>query len=279
MAASRAGEPPWSLLVGTLWLMRGEWGSAEPWLRRAHAALPDSAPAAHALGVVLLQTSRPEEAETVLRPAVARFAADPLQGDLRFNLAMACALVNRRLEASEWFERAIELAPKAAITHFSLAENELNLGRLERAEAGFRQAMTLTPAHPDARWKLAVTLARRGQPAAAEALFREAVTAGPPASRLAATFQHGVFLFEQGRPADALPALEAFTRERPGDRMAWSWRARVERALGRKEAAQSSLTRYRELQAEADKSETEFLLGLIRDKLTGGDGKALPDGG
>ncbi len=192
---------------------------------------------------------------------------------------MACALVNKRLEASEWFGRALELAPKSAINHFSLAENELNLGRLDRAEAGFREAMTLVPPHPDARWKLAVTLARRGQPESAEPLFRVAVTTGSPASRLAATFQHGVFLFEQGRPAEALPALEAFTRERPADRLAWSWRARAERALGQKEAAQASLARYRELQAEADKSETEFLLGLIRDKLTGADGKALPDGG
>jgi tetratricopeptide (TPR) repeat protein len=278
-AAARANEPAWSLVVGTFWLVRGEWKSAEPWLRRAHAALPGSAPAAQGLGVALLQLSRPEDAEAVLRPAVARFATDPLQGDLRYNLAMACALVNRRLEASEWFERALELAPDSALNHFSLAENELNLARFDRAEAGFRKAMTLSPPHPDARWKLAVTLARIGQPVAAEALFREAAAGGPAASRLAATYQYGVFLFEQGRPAEALPALEAVTRERPDDRMAWNWRARTERALGRKEAATASLARYRELQAEADKSETEFLLGLIRDKLTDAERKAFPSGG
>jgi protein O-GlcNAc transferase len=168
-------------------------------------------------------------------------------------------------------------APDAAINHFSLAENELNLHRLDRAEAGFRKAMTLTPGHPDARWKLAVTLGQLDRAAEAEALFRQAVAAGAPKSRDRAAFHYGIFLFERGRHAEALPQLEAATRAKPDDRMAWSWLARAQKALGKKEEAAASIARYRELQARADREETDFLLGLIRDKLEGGDGKTVPD--
>jgi len=277
--AAKRDSPNAALLVGSLWVGRREWKSSVPHLRRATAAMPEFAPAWNALGAALLQDSRPDEAEEVLRPAVARFASDPVHGDLLFNLAMACAMGNKRLEASEWFEKAIARAPDAAITHFSLAENELNLHRLDRAEAGFRKAMTLTPGHPDARWKLAVTLGQLDRAEEAEALFKQAIATGAPKSRVSAALQYGIFLFERGRHADALPHLEATTRAKPDDRMAWSWLARTQKALGKKEEAAASIARYRELQAQADREETDFLLGLIRDKLEGGDRKSVPDRG
>ncbi|MSP15925.1 MAG: tetratricopeptide repeat protein [Myxococcales bacterium] len=279
IAATKPGDAPFAALVGTLWLMRSEWLSAEPYLRAALPKMPGFAPVTHALGVVLLQTSRPEDAEVLLRPAVQQFASDPLIGDLLFNLAMACAMVNKRLEASEWFEKALAVTPNAAINHFSIGENELNLHRLDRAEAAFRKAMELDPPHPDARWKLAITLVQLARFGDAEALFRQAVSVGPLPSRVAASYQFGVYLFEQGRAGEALPLLQAVTAAKPGDRMAWNWEARVLKALGRREESTAALRRYRELQAEADKSETEFLLGLIRDKLTRPDGKPVPERG
>lgn len=279
LAAAKRADPGYTMLVGTLWLMRAEWKQAEPHVRAALQKLPDFAPAHNALAVVLLQTSRPEEAEKVLRPAVARFAADPVFGELAFHLAMACAMVNKRLEASEWFEKAIALSPGNAINHFSLAENELNLHRLERAEPSFRRAMELDPPHPDARWKLAVTLAEAGRPAEAEPLFAAAVSSGPPKSRLSAAYRFGVFLFERERHAEALPLLQSATKGKPDDRMAWNYQARTLRALGRKEEAAAALARYRELQAAADRDENEFLLSLIRDKLAPPDGKVVPERG
>ncbi len=279
LAANQSADPGYVMVVGTLWLMRAEWRSAEPHVRAALAKMPDFAPAHNALGVVLLQTSRPEEAEAVLRPAVTRFTSDASYGELVFNFAMACAMVNKRLEASDWFEKSIAFAPNAAINHFSLGENELNLRRLDRAEKEFRLAMELAPPHPDARWKLAVTIAEAGRPAEAEPLFAKAVSTGPDRSRFSAAFRYGVFLFERERAAEALPLLQSVTSGKPDDRMAWSYLARALRALGRKEEAAVAVARYRELQAKADRDENEFLLSLIRDKLQSSEGKVLPDRG
>jgi tetratricopeptide (TPR) repeat protein len=217
---------------------------------------------------VLLATERNDEAEALFRRAVERFEGTEDGPDLVFHLGMSCVLNGRRLEGSQWFEKAIAAAPAHALYQFSWAENERNLQRLERAEQGFRAAMRLSPGHPDARWKLAVTLAHAGRAAEAEPLFKEALASGPSKSRESAGFEYGVFLFGQGRHEEALVRLESATRAQPDDRMAWSYLARALRALGQGERAEAAVARYRELQATADRKDTEYLLGLIRDRLT-----------
>ena len=276
LAGLRASAPGDGALIVTIadeLNRRTEYSAAEPYARRALELMPAFAPAHKVLGMSLLLGDRTNEAEATYRVAAARFKGTQDEPDLVFNLGMSCAMQSKRLEASEWFGRAIELRPKNALFHFSAAENDRNLGRLEQAEAGFRLASTLEPRHPDAGWKLAVTLAASGRFEEAEQGFRGALEQGPPASRLGAAAEFGIFLFERGRAAEALPLLQRVVKARPSDRRAWNWLARTLRSLGREEQAAQALERYRVLQAEADRTETEYLLGLIRAQL----GEEPPD--
>lgn len=280
LGASAPTDGALQLLITDELVKRKEYAAAEPFARRALGLLPDFPPAHILLGVSLLSTDRAEEAERLFRAAVARFQGTIDEPELVFNLGMACALQSKRLEAGDWFAKAIALKPKNALFRFSAAENDRNLQRFAQAEAGFRLAMTLEPRHADAGWKLAVTLAAQGRDGDAEPLFRTAIAAGPPASRQGASYEYGVFLFERGRATEALPLLEALTKAKPDHRMAWNYLARTLRALGRKDAAAAAISHYQALQKEADRSETRYLLGLIQAQLSGeapGDGKQMPE--
>jgi predicted Zn-dependent protease len=267
-----------TLEVATLLVLQQEYVAAEPYARTVYAKAPQEPQSHKVLGGVLLFTDRAHEAEPLFRAAVARFHGTGDDPELVFDLGMACALNSKRTEASEHFERAIELDPKNALYVFSAAENDLNLQRLDRAESGFRKALAAKPPHPDAGWKLAVTLAAREKPKEAEPLFQQAVTSGPPPTRWNAAFHYAVFLFEAGRPAEALPLLEKATQTRPKDRMAWSYLARTLRALGRKDEAAAAVKRFQELQAEADRAENDYLLGLLRSQLSGGAAPGVEKG-
>jgi tetratricopeptide (TPR) repeat protein len=281
LRAALPNDGPLMVVVARELEQRQEYAAAEPFARRAVELLPDFAPAQNVLGTSLIFSDRVEEAERLYRAAVARFSGTPDEADLVFNLGMACALLNKRLEASEWFGRAIALKPKSSLFRFSAAENDRNLKRHAQAEAGFRLAMTLEPRHPDAAWKLAVTLAAAGRPEEAEPLFRSASNEGPPGARLDASFQYAIFLFERGQQAEALPRLEETVKARPADRLAWHYLARTLRSLGRKNEAAAALARFQALQAEADRSETEYLLELLRSQVSEGaapaDGKKSPE--
>jgi len=280
LLVAAASDPAAMVLLAHGLDMRQEYAWAEPFARRAVLLRPDFAPCQYALGVSLLFTDHVEEAERVLRAAAGRFAGTQDEPDLVFSLAMACVLQNKRLEGGLTFAKAIELQPKNALYRFSAAENDRNLKRLAEAEAGFRLAMTLEPPHADAAWKLAMTLAELGRFAEAEPLFQRAIAQGTPASRQSAAYQFAVFLFERGRAQEALPLLQALVKARPADRMAWNYLARTLRALGHKEESAAALKRYQSLQAEFDRTETDYLLGLIRAQRSGGrapDGKQMPE--
>jgi tetratricopeptide (TPR) repeat protein len=280
LRSSAGGDGVLMLGIAHEFEQRQEFAAAEPFARRAFELMPDFAPAHNVFGVSLIFSDRVEESERIFRAAVARFAGTRDEGDLVFNLGMACALLNKRLEASERFDRAIALQPNNALFRFSAGENERNLKHFARAEEDFRLAMTLPPGHPDAGWKLAVTLAADGRADEAAPLFQAALKSGPPASRLGAAYEYAVFLFEHGRASEALPLLQQVVKMRPADRLAWHYLARTLRALGRKEDAAAAIKRYQALQAEADRSETEFLLSLVRTRLSDGappdDGKQMP---
>jgi len=242
---------------------RHEYAAAEPFARRATELMPDFGPAHMRLGVSLIFSDRVLEAEQVFRAAAKRFSGTQDEPDLVFNLGMACAMQNKRTEAGEWFAKALALRPKENLYRFSAAENDRNLKRFKEAEAGFRLAM-VEPRHPDAGWKLAVTLAEMERYEEAEALFRTQLRDLPPASRVNAGFEYAAFLFDRGRAAEALPMLESIVKARPGHRLGWYYLARSYRAVGRKEDAAAAVKRYQALQAEADRSEDEYLLSLIR---------------
>lgn len=280
LRGSAGGDGVLMLGIAYAYEQREAYAEAEPFARRAFELLPDLAPTHLVLGVSLIFSEHVEEAERIFRAANARFGGTQDEPDLVFNLGMACALLNKRLEASEWFERAIALQPRNALFRFSLGENERNLKRYARAEEAFRLAMSLPPGHPDAGWKLAVTLAADGHDEEAATLFKSALKSGPPASRVGAAYEYAVFLFERGRASDALPLLQSVVKVRPADRFAWNYLARTLRATGRKDEAAVAIKRYQELQAEADRTEAEYLLSLVRTRLADGtpaaDGKEMP---
>jgi predicted Zn-dependent protease len=267
-----APENGWlALAVAEFLVTRQDHAGAEPFARKACALLPDQPPAHNLLGACLLFTDRVVEAEQLYRAAAARFEGTEAARNLVFGVAMACAIGHKHQEAQEWFERALTLDPDNLLFHFTTAENLIHLHRLADAELHLRRAAGGPTHHPDAGWKLATVLATEGKHDEAERLFRDALREGPPASRYQATYQFAVFLLERGRAAEAEPLLKQSVAARPDDRMAWSYLARAQKTLDRNDEAAASLKRYRALQAAADRSENDYLLGLIRQQLTGGE--------
>lgn len=94
------------------------------------------------LGVVLVQTSRFDE------------AVDPLA-------------------------RAVALAPKDAEAHNNLGIANYESGRLEAAEVSCRQALALNPRYPQALFNLGTTLQTMGKARDAEAAYRAALAIDP----------------------------------------------------------------------------------------------------
>jgi predicted Zn-dependent protease len=265
------GEGWLALAVTDFLVSHQDFTGAEPFARSALVLLPEVPPAHNLLGSCLLFTDRVDEAEQVYRAAAAKFEGTEAARNLVFGVAMACAVGHKNLEAQTWFERALALDPDSPLFHFSSAENLILLHRPAEAELHLRRAAGGPAPHPDADWKLATVLAAQGKDAEAESLFRAASRKGPPASRSNATYQRAVFLLERGRAAEAEPLLTEAVANRPDDRMAWSYLARAQKTLGKTADAAASLKCYRALQGKADRAETDYLLGLIRPQLSGGE--------
>jgi predicted Zn-dependent protease len=265
-----APENGWLALAVTEFLVTHQDNDgAEPFARKAFALLPDQPPAHNLLGACLLFADKVDEAEKLYRAAAKRFEGTEAARNLVFGVAMACAIGHKHLEAQEWFERALKLDPDNLLFHFSIAENLIHLHRPADAELHLRRAAEGPNRHPDAAWKLATVLASEGKDEEAERLLRSALREGPPTSRFSATYQLAVFLLERNRAAEAEPLLKQSVAAHPDDRMAWSYLARAQKTLGRNEEALASLQRYRALQEAADRAETDYLLGLIRQQLSG----------
>jgi putative PEP-CTERM system TPR-repeat lipoprotein len=142
---------PTMLLAGAVELNLGANQQAEQHLRKVLEVAPDNIYARKLLAQTLLKNSQPADAAAALAPVLAQ----PTQDAQLLALAGESYLQARDFDkASSYFEKAAELAPKAAVVHTSLGLSRLNQGEQDKAISELQLATQLDPASTRAGFAL-----------------------------------------------------------------------------------------------------------------------------
>jgi serine/threonine-protein kinase len=154
-------------------------GSPQEAIRFLTAAVgirPASAIARNTLGVVLAREGRASEASDEFERAV------QLKGDLprlRFNLGVNLYAQGKLDQAASQFGKAIELLPTFAEPHGGMGDVFLGQGKRAAAIREYRRAVELRPSFDEARIGLAGALREAGRQEDAEAEYRKVLTQKP----------------------------------------------------------------------------------------------------
>jgi predicted TPR repeat methyltransferase len=124
----------------------------------------------HLLALLKFVTSRPEEAERLLRRVV---QLEPRHASAHNNLGNVCRLQGRLEEAMEWYLQALVCDPTLADAHNNLGVCYRQRGRLPEALGALERSLELSPDLLDARYNLANVLAELGRGEEAIGLLRE----------------------------------------------------------------------------------------------------------
>jgi predicted O-linked N-acetylglucosamine transferase (SPINDLY family) len=224
------------------YLEQGEPALAETLLRRVLASEPRHRDALHALGVLCLQTQRPEEGCDLIRESL---RVDPEQVAAHMHLGIALRRLDRLTEAIDSFDLALRVQPDSAEVLYNRGNTLADLGCLAEAVADFQSALRLKPALIVALARLSELFRRLDRHEEALSCSRQIVervadddSADPELTRLRANA-----LTELGRSAEALTAFDRALRLQPGSADLWNERGIVLRDLQRLPEALESLAR------------------------------------
>ncbi|HEX3756663.1 MAG TPA: tetratricopeptide repeat protein [Rhizomicrobium sp.] len=183
---------------------QGKLADAERLYVRLLETQPDNVDALHSLGILAVQSGRPQH---------------------------GAALIGR----------AVAIAPHFAQAHVSLGSALLTLGQLAEALASFNRAITLDPRNANAHYNRALALLRLDRAAEALAGFDHAVALNP--GHAEAYLNRGSVLIDLGRAADAVLAFDRAIALRPNFAEAWCNRGLAQRMLKRFDDALASYER------------------------------------
>jgi len=231
-------------------------------------AHPDSAPALHYSGVVLLQSGEPSRAVDLIRRAI---AIDNAPAEPWNHLGLALDAVERREAAVNAFKEAARRAPTQAEIWSNLAGTELALARLDDAEASAKKAVEVDPQHAAGWFNLALVLEAQGRILAALDAASRAAAVRPDEiahAGLVAQLQEGL-----GQFAAARKTLEGAIARRPTTSALHSQLARVHELAGDFTAAAASLENALRLAPDDGPALSQLL--FVRKQLA--DWRRLPD--
>ena len=129
-------------------------------LKSAVEAAPGLAEPHAALGLLLLQIGRNEEAQAELRKSV---EIAPSSAAAHCHLGEALAAQQKTDAALAEFERAASLDDHYAPAFYHLGNTQDQLGRTESAIVSWRRALELDPGHPETNLRLAQVLSAHGE--------------------------------------------------------------------------------------------------------------------
>ncbi|HVS08590.1 MAG TPA: tetratricopeptide repeat protein [Planctomycetota bacterium] len=264
--------------LGRCHLLDRRFLAAEPPLRRALELGSRTIDLLLPLAAVLWENARLDEAEALYREAVAKA---PGSAEVHDQLGRLLLWRSRFEESAAALERAAQLGAEGVQLHLERARALEGWGRelaaagtdaerrpqlLDQARGAFELAVEAAPEHSEARYGLAQALLLADHPAAAaeqlaayRRLYEEDQERVRTAHRLAAQVEHGRRLLEEGKPAQAVAALEAL----PATADSLGTLARAYRQLGRLDAARESLERAVAL--EPERSDLRSLLSELSD--------------
>jgi Flp pilus assembly protein TadD len=194
---------------------QGHFEAAEKACRAIVMDQPDNCPALNLLGVLLLETGRPAEAESVVRKSL---ELEPDSHAALHNLGLALGATGRPEQALHYFARAIVYRPDFVDAYYNLGLALQTCDRAEEAAAVYGRAIQIKPDHAHALNNLALLHHVAGRSMEAIALYRRALAADPDIETTRANLA-GV-LFASGEKDEAAAIFrEALTRN-PRDPLA-----------------------------------------------------------
>ncbi|CAN5436089.1 tetratricopeptide repeat-containing sulfotransferase family protein [soil metagenome] len=155
---------------------QGRFDQAEMLARDLCTRFPRHGFGWNALGAVLLQSGRSEEALEPMQKAAYLLAADP---DAHNNLGTCLHMLGRITEAEACFRRTLKIKPDFTLAHNNLGSALQEQGRFAEAETNFDRAIELDPAYADAHYNLGTSLSMQGQTANAERCYRRTLEINP----------------------------------------------------------------------------------------------------
>ena len=158
------------------------------------------------LGIVLLRNGKPADAVPLLKTAADSRPKDPRPVSF---LAEALLSSGQSADAETTFVKALEIDPKSASSEDGLARALMQLDRLPEAADHFRKAAALDPVYGGSVLRVAEAYEAKADREAALAIYEQF-----PADA-GAQERSGQLLLGMGRPADAIPKLEAAVRLSP----------------------------------------------------------------
>lgn len=170
-------------LLALVQFTMGKHGEAELNARKVIASVPDPAAAHHLLGMVLEERNQLEKALASYQQAI---KADQQLLDAYLSAGGVLLKLRRAPEALPLLDKAVELGPDFAETHYHRARARIDLGQLAGAEQDLESAVRLQD-HPQARSLLARVRSGEFQTAKKTAA---ANSPKPPAKLLPIRFQN-----------------------------------------------------------------------------------------
>jgi tetratricopeptide (TPR) repeat protein len=196
---------------------KGDSREAERLYRAVIQRDPRHDEALNLLGVLTVQTGKPEEAADLIGRAIQINGTKP---EFHYNMGLAQLALNDRNAAIECFRRAVALRPDYAEALINLGNLFLNKGENEEAEECFRSAVKLVPGNPVIHNNLGTVLIAREEAEEAEQSFREALTLKPNYPE--ALNGLGLALGWQGKFDEAIDSFQAALRHKPNYAQAYN---------------------------------------------------------
>jgi len=176
---------------------QGRFLEAEQLSRSMTERFPGDGNCWTALGAVLKQLGRDEDALQAMRKAE---AITPNVAKVHYDLGVVLQGLGKLEEAEASYRRAIELQPVDALAHNNLGYVLYQLGRLNEAQASCQRAIQLQPHDSLAHDNLGDILRDLGRPQEAEISYRRALQIAP--NNAVILFKLGNLLFDS-RPEEA----------------------------------------------------------------------------
>jgi tetratricopeptide (TPR) repeat protein len=193
-----------------------------PFYEKAVRLAPDDGQAYAALGGLLQQLNRLDDAAAVLQRGIAKA---PRIAALYDTLAQVRRQQGRDADAREVLQRGIRADPTAAVLHSDLGSMLEKDGRRDEAVAAYRDAVRLDPRYAEAQWRLGLCLLAAGEVADAQVSLGHALDLQPRnADELVALAQKAI---AAGQLDQARCCIHAVTEHSPGTPV----RSLVEQAL------------------------------------------------
>ena len=179
-----------------------------------------------------------KESSAALAEFESAIQLDPKRVDTYVNLGYYQAMGRNFPDAEKVLQEALKVDPRSVNAHVGLARLYLASGDLPKAEASFKNAIAIEPANVNANSHLALLYVRSGRTGEAEAPLR---VIAEKTKAVGARLALAQYYLAAKRSGEAVPLLNALTKEREGRTPATNTLAAWDYSEGRKEEAHKRL--------------------------------------